>query len=209
MVEKRPCTEKETALFAAVTRLAASGRELHSLKVSEIAAEAGIGKGTVYEYFKSKEELIGAAMLYNLEQLFARAVETLAGAEGFREGFYACIGMVREALQRRLSGVQMLVSELRRGELETYLGGRMEELEQYRSRMDALIARVVLLGEAEGLFAAADPWGYRRFVFGAAVASSARAGGVCLQQGEARQLDGYAYEMLLRALRGPQREEKA
>ena len=93
--------------------------------MSEIAAEAGIGKGTVYEYFKSKEELIGAAMLYNLEQLFARAEETLAGAEGFREGFYACVGMVREALQRRLSGVQMLVSELRRGELETYLGGRM------------------------------------------------------------------------------------
>ena len=102
-----------------------------------------------------------------------------------RDWFYACVGMGRGALQRRLSGVQMLVSELRRGELETYLGGRMEELEQYRSRMDALIARVVLLGEAEGLFAAADPWGYRRFVFGSAVASSAMAGGVCLQQGGA------------------------
>ncbi|MBC5581214.1 TetR/AcrR family transcriptional regulator [Anaerofilum sp. BX8] len=208
MVEKKSYTEKETALFAAVTRLAASGRELHGLRVSEIAAEAGIGKGTVYEYFKSKEALIGCAMLYNLEQLFACAEETLNGVGSFREGFFACVGMVRGALERRLSAVQMLVSELRRGELETYLGDRLEELEQYRSDMDALIGRVVSLGETEGLFGAADPWEYRCFVFGSAVASCAMAGGVCLRQGEASQLDGYAYEMLLRALRGP-REERA
>ena len=66
--------------------------------------------------FKGTMGFAGIAVLVLFGLRFL-AGEMNAGAEGFREGFYACIGMVREALQRRLSGVQMLVSELRRGEL--------------------------------------------------------------------------------------------
>ena len=40
---------KVTAMYEAVLDLFASGRELTTLKVSEITAKAGIGKGTAYE----------------------------------------------------------------------------------------------------------------------------------------------------------------
>lgn len=49
---------KVKAMYEAVLDLFASGRELSTLKVSEITARAGIGKGTAYEYFSSKEEMI-------------------------------------------------------------------------------------------------------------------------------------------------------
>ena len=64
---------KVKAMYEAVLELFASGRELGTLKVSEITAKAGIGKGTAYEYFSDKEEMIGRAICYNVE-VFCRKI---------------------------------------------------------------------------------------------------------------------------------------
>ena len=56
--------EKKAAVFRAVLHLLRQGRPLGDLKVSEIAEAAGIGKGTVYEYFPSREELLRDAWGY-------------------------------------------------------------------------------------------------------------------------------------------------
>ena len=50
--------------------------------VSAVAKEAGIGKGTVYGYFKSKEELLLKACLYNCEKDSAE-LEALVNAPEF------------------------------------------------------------------------------------------------------------------------------
>ena len=47
-------------------------------RMAEIAWEAGIGKGTIYEYFRSKEEMAGAAFTYlfaGFEQRSARILK--------------------------------------------------------------------------------------------------------------------------------------
>ena len=61
-VEEYP--PKVKAMYEAVLELFASGRELSTLKVSEITEKAGIGKGTAYEYFSTKEEIIVGALEY-------------------------------------------------------------------------------------------------------------------------------------------------
>ena len=50
--------EKKTQVYLGVISLVQQGRSLNELKVSEIAEASGIGKGTCYEYFSSKEEII-------------------------------------------------------------------------------------------------------------------------------------------------------
>lgn len=57
---------KKEALYAAVVDFINEGADMNKLTVSEIASKAGIGKGTVYEYFDNKEELISSAILYNI-----------------------------------------------------------------------------------------------------------------------------------------------
>lgn len=58
---------KEKAVYQAVLELFEEGADLNSLTVAEITARAGIGKGTAYEYFSGKEEMIAKAFLYNGE----------------------------------------------------------------------------------------------------------------------------------------------
>lgn len=62
----REHSPKEKAIYQAVIELFEEGADLNSLTVSEITAKAGIGKGTAYEYFSDKEEMIAKALFYNI-----------------------------------------------------------------------------------------------------------------------------------------------
>lgn len=60
---------KEKAIYNAVIELFEEGADLNHLTVAEITGKAGIGKGTAYEYFSDKEEMIAKALFYNSENL--------------------------------------------------------------------------------------------------------------------------------------------
>lgn len=64
--------ERETALYEAALRLIAKGVNPAAMKVQQIADEAGIGKGTVYEYFASKDEILQGMALYCFDTEIAR-----------------------------------------------------------------------------------------------------------------------------------------
>ncbi len=64
-------TDKRTAIMQAAMELIAE-QGLHGTPTSQIAQKAGIGVGTIYRYFKDKDELIGAIH----EQVHGQFVET-------------------------------------------------------------------------------------------------------------------------------------
>jgi AcrR family transcriptional regulator len=53
--------------------------------VEEIAKEAGMAKGTVYLYFKSKEEVFAALLASDLEGLTNKMIENMTAAKTFEE----------------------------------------------------------------------------------------------------------------------------
>jgi len=59
--------KKAQILEAAIKVFAKKG--LSKTTISDIAAEAEIGKGTVYEYFKSKDEVFSASFLYFMDKV--------------------------------------------------------------------------------------------------------------------------------------------
>lgn len=76
---------KVEALYKAVVELLLEGREIRKMKVSEITERAGIGKGTAYEYFESREELIVRALQYQQKTWANNIQEELAHKSGFVE----------------------------------------------------------------------------------------------------------------------------
>lgn len=83
------CTPKEAAIYDAVKTLLSKGVDIRDMKISEIAYTAGIGKGTVYEYFSSKEELLIKAIAYNIVKEIETVKEYVAKKDAFKEKFYA------------------------------------------------------------------------------------------------------------------------
>lgn len=58
---------------------------INRAKIGDVARAAGIGKGTVYEYFASKEELFAAMVRFGMEQYRLGIEEAIAGCSGIRE----------------------------------------------------------------------------------------------------------------------------
>lgn len=91
-----PSSPKVIALYDAVSALSREGADLTQLKVSDIAAKAGIGKGTTYAYFKSREELIVKAILYNLYHHMQIIRNRILQADSFREKVYVTLDTLFE-----------------------------------------------------------------------------------------------------------------
>ena len=88
--------EKEVKIYQAVETLIKEGRDLTTLRVSEISSRAGIGKGTVYEYFQSKEELLFRAIQYVVFNSAKNVLLFTIGDDSFKHKFYGMMDYLWE-----------------------------------------------------------------------------------------------------------------
>ena len=76
---------KVLQMYQAVVRLITEGAEPAKLRVSTITEEAEIGKGTAYEYFDSKEEIVVCAVAHQMQTMIAALEKELLRRRTFRE----------------------------------------------------------------------------------------------------------------------------
>lgn len=62
--------DKKERIISAFMELASSNSNVNDISVKMIAEKAGIGKGTVYEYFNSKEEIIKETVMNIIDTMF-------------------------------------------------------------------------------------------------------------------------------------------
>lgn len=88
MTDRSVSTQKRDAILDAArsvfSRVGYAGSAME-----DVAEEAGIAKGTLYLYFKSKEELYLAALVRDLRELTARAMTAMDAAPHFRDKLHA------------------------------------------------------------------------------------------------------------------------
>jgi len=77
--------EKVVAMFDAVAELMQQDIDLSTLTVANITERAGIGKGTAYDYFDSKEEIIASAMIYRMHIVLDEVRAVLETKESFSQ----------------------------------------------------------------------------------------------------------------------------
>lgn len=99
---------KVEAVFKTVISLFDQGYTVEELKVSLIAKEAGIGKGTVYEYFGSKEELIAAAFIYELELTMREIAKRLTKVTSFDQMLEKILEWIGENHTKKTSFARIL-----------------------------------------------------------------------------------------------------
>ena len=93
-------SQKEEAMYEAVIEMLNEKTQVTQIKVSDITNRAGIGKGTAYEYFSSKEELVFKAFVYDSYRSI-KTVEAHLKSDGtFQSKFYWLLEFVEKNLMR-------------------------------------------------------------------------------------------------------------
>lgn len=93
--------DKVIAIYHAVEDFIAEGADLSTMRVSDIAAKAGIGKGTTYEYFTSKEELVVKAMIYLVDSMTKRILNNMEKVDTFQDKFMLLLAEMEEKVKQR------------------------------------------------------------------------------------------------------------
>jgi AcrR family transcriptional regulator len=79
--------------------------------VEEIAKEAGVAKGTVYLYFKSKEEILAAVLANDLEGLVDKTIEGMSIPKTFAERLTVFLNLRVDYLQHNQDFLRICYDE--------------------------------------------------------------------------------------------------
>lgn len=93
---------KVLQMYRAVMELIEEGEDIADLKVSTITDKAGIGKGTAYEYFETKDEIVVSAIVYYMQFFFGKLHEELMRRENFRERLAYLLDEVEKVRGRKV-----------------------------------------------------------------------------------------------------------
>lgn len=81
----RQVPPKVHQMYMAVIQMLEEGADATDIRVSVITERAGIGKGTAYEYFDSKEEIVACAIVYQIQWVFDWLQKELEKLDSFQD----------------------------------------------------------------------------------------------------------------------------
>jgi AcrR family transcriptional regulator len=149
MAGRRSDPTKRSQILRAATDVF-SAREFHTVPVEDVATAAGVGKGTLYLYFPTKEQLFYATILEALDVLLVELAAAVRGRTGEDALRAFARGLVGFFWQRRHLAVLMGRYEHKQREPEG------EEWRQRRLRLVAMVRQILQPEARSAGLAAAD-----------------------------------------------------
>ncbi len=194
--------EKELVIMRALMRLLARGQTLAEIKTSDIAQEAGVGKGTLYNYFAAKEDIFARTIIYGIDTLLHDVFERMNREDSFRGKCYAVLQAVHEIVLNERSDFHLILFNLGSKDMKQILGGEVPFVWRYLSIMRQKVLQLAQTGADEGLFPPYTDEEYTYSAFASALMGfvHARCRMDLPTDGALRTAMGNAYTLLLKAL---------
>lgn len=139
---------KEKAIYQAVLELFQEGTDLNTLTVAEITGRAGIGKGTAYEYFSDKEEMIAKAILFGTEEFCYKVYESLKKEKKLYDKIYRILVKMEEEVKEMSCILSMIHLMSDNSAISKKIKCMMKEKTQQMMPDD--IVRLMMLEEWKG-----------------------------------------------------------
>jgi TetR/AcrR family fatty acid metabolism transcriptional regulator len=153
--------KRERILDAAVRVFAQEG--FYNAKVSQIAQEAGVADGTIYLYFKSKDDLLISLFEDRMERINQNLREALTQGKSARERLRNVVKLHLELVQQNRPMAEVICVELRQSSkfIREYANPKFAEFLR-------IIAGAIADGQKQGEFRNdIEPWLTARALFGA------------------------------------------
>ncbi|KHS58917.1 MULTISPECIES: TetR/AcrR family transcriptional regulator [Terrisporobacter] len=160
----RKYAEKELLIFEAFKKIIIDNSNIESIKVSDIAKGAGIGKGTVYEYFKSKDEIIARSIIYNFKIEIKNTIETIKSVSSFKD---QCDHLFHYSINSGkfiFPSLRILYNHVVPTELNSIILEDFEEILDLKSQLYNLLDLVINTGISENIINKDLDRDYQRYV---------------------------------------------
>ena len=161
--------EKKRQIIGAAIKVFAQ-KGLYNTKMSDIAVAAGIGKGTIYEYFKSKDDIFWGAfnlMMQEMETNMAKSLFAVtdpaekltaiikvffSSLDVFRDSSYIMFDFWAEGIRKRDTKTDILLIDIY-NKYRTVFASILEEGNEkgYFVDIDTNIVASIILGAMDGL----------------------------------------------------------
>lgn len=151
--------EKMRLMFEAVSELLRQQRDINSIKVADITSIAGIGKGTAYEYFSSKEEIILNALMYEYSSKLQRLAKIAFEPVEFRDRVYRIMDWILENKEYNQMFTQ-LIGTIMGSPMKGDFGEKCENtpfIDAAKEFILSLIDKFMEEGYSQGAFTETDP----------------------------------------------------
>jgi AcrR family transcriptional regulator len=141
-------TCKRDAIMQAAEKLFTS-RRYHEITLDDIVREARIGKGTIYTYFKGKDDLFLQVGMSGFEDLCKLLQRRIDANEPFRAQLFEACEEISAFFARRKQLFRMIQSEDAR--MSLCRGSVREQWQERRRQLHEMVGRIVRKGQAEGV----------------------------------------------------------
>lgn len=148
---ERETNEKILAMYRAVWELTREGQNVYNMKVVDITNRAGIGKGTAYEYFRSKEELVAKALRYGSYMEYENLLAQIKRQKTLKDAMGVCFDWLEEDHERMTCLLQLLKNTGNQEELiRSGMKCMQENMARDAEKINELLLHIVKLGKEEG-----------------------------------------------------------
>lgn len=124
----------------------------HNARMEDIALSAGVGKGTIYEYFRSKKELFKEMMLYAANMYITEAENHMLRLKSPKDKLIEFMRFNIEFLKENSGIVKVVLSQP--NEIN---GDLMNSFMRMREQVESKLSLIIGDGIAEGVFRRIKP----------------------------------------------------
>jgi len=160
----REYAEKELQIFYGFKKIITDNSNIENIKVSDIAKAAGIGKGTIYEYFKSKDEIIARSIIYNFKIDIINTIEAIKEVSTFKEQCNHLFHYSISSGKFIFPSLRILYNQVVPKELNNILLEDFEEILELKTQLYNLLDYVINTGIDENIINKDLSRDYQRYV---------------------------------------------
>ncbi len=197
--------EKVLAMYQAVIELVREGADVNGMKVSDITARAGIGKGTAYEYFASKEEIITNALAFDVTNKRKELTAIVDGQGSFAEKTGRILDFMKQNFCERQTFCMLVRIGTGSYEMSEALQTEYKRVEGDISceKLEEIIARLIHQGVQEGEIKEQTPafwhmaFGAQMVAYASYLMEASRKSNMGITDAQAQR---FVYELLVKSL---------
>lgn len=156
MENKKKYTDKEIAIFDGVIDLIRNGNNLYAIKVSDIAKSADIGKGTLYEYFASKEETISKGLMYYMDKEMEIAYNRIIEKNNFKDKYYEALYIVKDSYKDNMFIINTILTSAGFKKFYKHLADEGCSTHYFFESINSAILHILEAGREDGIITEED-----------------------------------------------------